>query len=387
MRALVIALVIALVVIAGATAHADRDKSEKYFAAGAAAYKQQSFAAAAEQFELAYKELALPEIAFSAAQAYRRQYFVDPKPEYVKRAVELYRIYLDQVKSGGRVGDASDGVAEMQRELDRLTASGQKIGDVKRDATRLAVSVEAPGAKATLDGKPIELFAPIVCAAGPHTVEVTADGFASAKLARQVVEGTTELVDVPLEPLPAKLTIHTDDGAAIAIDGHTIGVAPLDAQPVAAGPHVVAITRRGRVPVERTITLARGGSQTLDVPLAMTGRRKVVPWLGLAAGVVAAGAIATTIVAVHYDNQMQSLDAERLSTGITIDQLGDYRRDVRLRDDLRDTAGILGGVAVAAGLTTLALYYFDLPTLGERATAIVPAATPTSAGITVSGRF
>ena len=124
-----LALIIALV---AATAHADRDKAEKYFSAGAAAYKQQSFAAAAEQFELAYKELALPEIAFSAAQAYRRQYFVDPKPEYVKRAVELYRIYLDQVKSGGRVGDASDGVAEMHvmDAIRRSAAAGGAVVEV-----------------------------------------------------------------------------------------------------------------------------------------------------------------------------------------------------------------------------------------------------------------
>jgi PEGA domain len=384
MRALIVMIMLASV------AYADRGKSEAFFAAGAAAYKQQSFAAAAEQFELAYKELALPEIAFSAAQAYRRQYFVDPKPEYVKRAVELYRIYLDQVKSGGRVGDASDGFAEMQRELDRLTASGAHIvelGEVKRDQTRLAVSVEAPGAKATLDGKPIELFAPIVCAAGPHVVEVTADGFASAKLTRQVVDGATELVDVTLEPLPAKLTIQTEAGAAIAIDGHTLGVAPLETQAVAAGPHVVAITRRGRIPVERTVTLTRGGSQSLDVALTMTGRRKIVPWLGLTAGVIAAGAIATTIVAVHYDHGMQDLDAERLSTGITVAQLADYRRDVRLRDDLRDASYALGGAAIAAGVTALALYYFDLPTLGEHAATIVPATTPTSAGVAITGRF
>jgi hypothetical protein len=275
----------------------------------------------------------------------------------------------------------------MQRELDRLTATGQKIGEVKRDATRLAVSVEAPGAKATLDGKPIELFAPIVCAAGPHVVEVTADGFASAKLTRQVVEGATELVDVTLEPLPAKLTVHAEAGAAIAIDGHTVGIAPLEAQSIAGGPHVVAITRRGRVPVERSITLARGGTQTLDVPLVMTGRRRVVPWLGLTAGVIAAGAVATTIIAVHYDHGMQDLDAERLSTGITVDQLADYRRDVRLRDDLRDASYVLGGAAVAAGVTALALYYFDLPTLGEHAATIVPATTSTSAGVVISGRF
>ena len=46
------------------SAYADKAKAEQYFHAGAEAFKKQSFEAASEQFELAYKELALPEIAF-----------------------------------------------------------------------------------------------------------------------------------------------------------------------------------------------------------------------------------------------------------------------------------------------------------------------------------
>src|SRR5262249_30636782 len=103
---------IALALVAASVtrgAHADtpdkRAESQRYFRAGAKAYAAQSFAAAAADFEEAYKALPMPEIAFSAAQAYRRLYRVEPKPEYVKRAVELYRVYLDKVKTGGRVGD------------------------------------------------------------------------------------------------------------------------------------------------------------------------------------------------------------------------------------------------------------------------------------------
>jgi hypothetical protein len=398
------ALVIVLLVLPHLAFADDRAKAEQYFSAGEQAYRQQSFGAAAEQFELAYAALPLPEIAFSAAQAYRRQYFVDPKPEYVKRAVELYRIYLAKVKTGGRVADASDGVAEMQRELDRLVDSGAKIGAVKRDATRIAVSVSAvgdrrstltelsampattqTGAKATLDGKPLELFAPVVCTPGPHTVEVTADGYVSVRETRQVIEGSTELVEVKLEPLPAHLAITTDAGATISIDGHAFGIAPLAEQQLPAGTHTIAVTRRGRLPVERSIVIKRGEHAAIHQPLAMTGRRKLVPWVGVATGVLAAAAITTTVLAVHYDHEMASLDAERLSTGITTSQLVDYRSDVRARDDLRDVSLALGGATIVAAAVTAALYYFDLPTLGEH--AIVPAATPNGAGVSLTGRF
>ena len=412
MRSLIIAVaavvaVVALAAPALADAPAgDRAKAEKYFAAGEQAYRQQSFGAAAEQFELAYAALPLPEIAFSAAQAYRRQYFVDPKPEYVKRAVELYRVYLAKVKHGGRVADASDGIAEMQRELDRLLAGGVAIGDVKRDSTRIAVSVSVAGeraselteltalpatthtgATATLDGTPIELFAPVVCTPGPHTVAVTADGYAPVQETRQVVVGSTELVEVKLEPLPAKLVIATEPGALVAVDGHALGTAPLPEQSLPAGPHTVAITHRGRLPVERQVTLERGKRTALDLPMAMTTRRKTVPYLLGATGLLAVGSVVTTVVAVHYDNAMSGLDHERLTTGITEAQLSDYRTDVRYRDDWRATAFSLGGAAVVTGAVTAALYYLDLPTLGERAT-VVPTATPGGgAGVSVTGKF
>src|SRR5436305_266246 len=102
------AVILVGLVLLVSVARADRVKAEQYFHAGAEAFKQQRFSAAAEAFEAAYKEEHLPEIAFSTAQAYRRQYFISPKLAFAQRAVELYRVYLDAVKSGGRIGDASD---------------------------------------------------------------------------------------------------------------------------------------------------------------------------------------------------------------------------------------------------------------------------------------
>ena len=91
------------------------------------AYSAQSFSTAAEEFEQAFAASPMPEIAFSAAQAYRRAYRSEPRPQYVRRSVELYKIYLAQVKTGGRIGDAADNLGEMERELDRLKQSGAAL--------------------------------------------------------------------------------------------------------------------------------------------------------------------------------------------------------------------------------------------------------------------
>ena len=399
MRAMIAVLVLTF---AAAPAHADRAKAEAFFDAGGRAFREQSFAAAAAQFELAYAELPLPEIAFSAAQAYRKQYYVDPKPEYVKRAVELYRIYLDKVKTGGRVADASDGLAEMARELERLTANGAKIAEVQRDQTRIAVSVSVIGeqraqmtelavlpatesthAKATLDGSPMPLFDPIEVAPGDHTVAVTADGYEPVSETRRVVDGVTELVSIELQPLPAHLAIDIEDGAHVAIDGRAIGTAPLSAQELAAGKYLVVATRRGREPAQAEITLARGETRTLPLPMRRTGRRRAVPWLLVGAGAVAVGATVSALAADHYDHTMASLDAERTTTGITSAQLAQYRAATRDRDDLRTAAFGLGGAALVTAAIAAGLYYLDEPTPGDRepTRAITPVITPGGAGV------
>src|SRR6185503_11585022 len=74
-------LLAALALAAGpARAEGSREEAERYFRAGARAYAAQSFAAAAAHFDEAYRAMPLPEIAFSAAQAYRRLYRIDPRP-------------------------------------------------------------------------------------------------------------------------------------------------------------------------------------------------------------------------------------------------------------------------------------------------------------------
>ncbi len=382
----------------------DRKKAEAYFNAGDAAFRAQNFGAAAEQFELAYTEEPLPEIAFSAAQAYRRQYFVEAKPAYVKRAVELYRLYLDHVKTGGRVGDASDGLAEMNNVLDRLTAGGAKIGDVARTGTRIAVSVgvvggqkasmtdvavmpasASTGATATLDGKTMELFAPIAVEPGEHTVAVTAPGYAPVTETRRVVEGSTELVSVELVPKAARVTFSVEAGARVAVNGRAVGTTPLAVQELPPGTYLVSATRRGRVAVEQQVTVARDETRTMTMAMTPTGRRRVVPWLVVTAGALAVGAGVSAGLAVGDDNTMSSIDHLRTTVGITEAQLAQYRSAASDRDATRAVAFGLAGAAVATALAAAALYYFDVPLGGER--VIVPTAGGGSVGAALVGRF
>jgi hypothetical protein len=390
-----------------AIAHADdRGTAEKYFRAGAQAYSAQNFAAAAADFDEAYKAMPLPEIAFSAAQAYRRLYRVDPKPEYVQRAVELYRTYLDKVKTGGRVGDAADNLGEMQRELDRLKLSAAPTPAPVVEHTRLGVSVTirdqhvdtgalreigdaagsvTPGLAATLDGKRLEPFALVDVDPKEHVIEVRADGYQPVTKRAVAIAGQSQLIEVELQPKPATIAVTTDGGAAISLDGRLAATAPASPIEAGAGKHVVTITLRGHEPFGRELVLTRGQAATLAAPLAKTGRRKAVPVLfGSAAG-LAVGALITGLVALDRNSTANDLRA-KIAVGNQPPSEGDaYDAAVSSRDHFVDATWALGAGAVVAGAAALALFYFDEP--GAERIRIAPVATPSAAGATILGHF
>ncbi|HEY4240337.1 MAG TPA: carboxypeptidase-like regulatory domain-containing protein [Kofleriaceae bacterium] len=398
---------IAVLLLLAGVAHADpRADAERYFRAGAQAYAAQSFAAAAADFDEAYRAMPLPEIAFSGAQAYRRLYRVEPKAEYVRRAVELYRAYLDQVKTGGRVGDAADNLAEMQRELDKLHVGDATVAAARVERTRIGVSVVVDskpsdalreigdtagagiaGLAVALDGKPIEPFALVDTAAATHTVKVTAPGFAPIERSVVAVAGQSQLVEVQLVALPAHVRVTTDAGARIAIDGRTVATAPAAAIDVAAGAHLIAIVRDGRIGQERELMLTRGEDLALAAPLAKTRQREAVPWVLGGAGVLAAGAVATGVLAFVHDGRASDLRDDLAAGNRPPSDADAYDRERRLRGDYATATWALGAGAVAAAGIGVALYVFDGPSTPEHGPRIAPVAAPGTAGFAVSGRF
>ncbi|HEU0033986.1 MAG TPA: hypothetical protein VFQ53_25340 [Kofleriaceae bacterium] len=402
MRIVVIALVLVSTI-----AHADdRASAERYFRAGAKAYAAQNFAAAVANFDEAYKALPVPEIAFSAAQAYRRLYRTDPQPQYVRRAVELYRVYLDKVKSGGRVGDAADNLGEMERELDKLEARGIKTRVQQVERTRLGVNVSIvgkaetgalreigdatgetlAGVTATLDGKPVEPYALVEVAPGEHTVRVSAPGYFPVEKKQRAVAGTSSLVEVELAPEPAKVTVKTEASAQILVDGREQSSSALE---LPAGRHVVSIVARGRVPISRELDVARGQTLVLDVPLAKTGRRRAVPWVLGGASVLALGAAASATLAIVHDGRASDLD-DQIRAGNAPEPTGDaFAREVDARDRYRTGALVLGGTALVAGAIGVSLYLFDRPSISGTVESlrVTPSVGAGGGGVTLSRRF
>jgi hypothetical protein len=393
MRALVIILLLAT------SAHADdRATAEQYFRAGAKAYAAQSFEAAAAHFEEAYRALALPEIAFSTAQAYRKLYRVDPKPQYVKRAVELYRVYLEKVKKGGRVGDAADSLGEMERELARLGAHKiEALPTVERTRIGVHVTIKGQvsdavrevgdltgntmeGVVTKLDGAVIEPFALIDVEEGDHVVSVSAAGYFPVEKKQRAVRGATALVEVELEPQPANVIVKTDGGARIAIDGRGV---PSPRFELPAGKHFLSITRSGRLAYAKELTVARGQVVKIDAPLEKTAKRRAVPWVLGGAGALAALSVTSIVLAAVHDSRASDLDDEIRRGNASPDKADAFDREIRDRDDYKTGAWVLGGAAVVAGTVGVLLYAFDSPS----AESVRLTASPTSAGVTASGRF
>lgn len=358
---------------------ADEKAAKPYFEAGAKAYAAQNFAAAAANFDEAFREMPMPEIAFSAAQAYRRLYRVDPDPKHVRRAVELYKVYLAKVKTGGRVGDASDNLAEMERELDKLGGASKVKSDPVGERTRLGVNISkadqsAPdggalreigegsggvlaGVVTKLDGKPVEPFALIDVSPGEHVVSVTAEGYFPLEKKQRAVQGATALVEVSLVPKPAIVKVTTEAGAKISVDGRP-GSTMLE---LATGKHVITVLHRGRLPFAREVVVARGQELTLPAPLEKTGRRRSAPWVLGGAGVLTVMATITGIASVVADGK--AIDArDQIAAGNASPALGDeYDRQVQRRDDLKTSAIVFGASALVAGTVGLGLLLFDQP--------------------------
>ncbi len=397
-------LVIAILVLSVSSAEADRAAALRYFRAGEKAYRAQSFAASAQSFYQAFQELPLPEIAFSAAQAYRRQYRVENKREYVERSVEMYRFYLDKVKTGGRIGDAADSLGEMESELAKL--GGMQKPAVAVELTQLGVLVNLVGATtatsmteiedtraaapaitvtATLDGKAVEPDKMVDVEPGDHVFHVEAKGYAPADKKGRAIKGRSDFVEVELQPLPAHVAITTEPGARISIDGRGIGVAPVAPIELASGRHVLTVVRRGRQPISHEIVVVQGDTYRIDQALSPTTQRRAVKWVALGAGVLGVVTGVSAIAAAIEDGNASDKLAQLRMGSQDASVLADYRRSQDRRDQLVTGTWFAGGAALAVGTVALVMFYADTPSAeGVRVTPLMSA---NSGGASVIGRF
>ncbi|ACY16510.1 PEGA domain-containing protein [Haliangium ochraceum] len=386
----------------------ERAEAELFFRAGEQAYEAGQYLVAAQAFEQAYETLPLPAIAFSTAQAYRLQYFIDKESANLLRSIELYRRYIDSVEQGGRRDDAATSLAELEVIRDRLQRAG-RLDPRRRVAsdegrTQLMVTTQVPGAIAKIDDKSGETPLILEVSSGKHQVEVRADGYFSAKQQAVAVSGRLVVVEVELKPQAAKIQLEVEPGATLHIDGRPVAQTP-SAEPVSvpAGKRFVAITRRGRRPWTRELELERNASLTIRADLEATTQRSAAIWVLGASALAAVGAGASGVFWYLADAEGADYIAshEELFPADKV-ALSDIRER---RDGRRGITLGLVGAAVAIGAIGGVLYWFDNPHVeqggrskgevwgaeddegGASSLRLTPTLDERGAGFAVSGHF
>ena len=373
MRRTVIAAALASALSLGATAARAQaqggsvEQAKMFFTAGATAYSKGDFRAAIQAFEEAHKLAPRPAILFSMAQAYKRQYFVDRRPEDLRRAVDLYKQYVADVQQGGRRGDAVQALSELEPMLQRgggdAAAGPAPAPAPPKVQTRVMVSSSVKEAKVSLDGAaPVELPLIEEVKPGKHKVRVTAEGYFDEEREVLAVEGNLIPNDISLREKPARVTITAPNGAQISVDGRPQATTPLGGPlEIPPGRHLVAVTKNGSRAFTQQVDLERGEAKKIEASLSITPQRVVSYGLmGIGVAGIAVGAVATAIT-LREQNTANAVLASREEGNITREDLDTYNAARTARDEWRKVIGAGFGVGGAFAVTGLLLYAFDQP--------------------------
>jgi tetratricopeptide (TPR) repeat protein len=378
-RAILLALAAPLLLGHAAFAAEPSDQGKTLFNAGAQAYAAGQFNAAIQAFDESYRTAPRPGVLFSIAQAHRRQYYVDKRPEHLKSAVQYYRDYLAKVTDGGRRADAAQALSELEPLLERLgtSAPATPVAPVAAVVeTRLMVSSPTPGATVAVDkGKALE--APLITeiAPGKHTLHLTAAGYFDEDREISASAGGVAALDIALRERPGQLVINARAGAQLTIDGRYVATTPLPrALEIEPGHHLIALARNGSYAHTEEIDVGRAETKTIDVILPAT-KQRVTSYVLLgtgAAGILVGGVFAA--LAAHQQSVAQDIETHRQTKS---DDCRDvpavlcptkaYQNALDRRDALRPiaTSALTAGGLIAA--TGAVLFLFDQPSLDARA--------------------
>ena len=331
----------------------DRAAAEQFFRLGAEAYKNGQFDAAATNFDRAYENLKAPEIAFSAAQAHRLQFQGDRDPAHLKRAIELYEAYVAGAPGGPKLKDAHVYLERLRDVLDKI-GPGQIVAAQEKPSIYVSISLEH--ALITIDGKPIERHTTIEVPPGEHVVAASADGYFPQEQ-RIRVGNDRKLAAFELVARPATLAIKSQPDARITVDGRPVLLRGTQTE-VPAGTRWITVSARGRKPISREVVLQPGQPLSLDAPLQPTAQRRAVRWVWVAGGVLLAGTIATTGIALAADFSAADLRDQQPLPAREEDR---YEQLRERRDRFRTASFVLGGATLVAAAAATVMYYADDP--------------------------
>ncbi|MDB4997512.1 MAG: TonB-dependent receptor [Myxococcaceae bacterium] len=343
------------------------DRARTFFNAGAQAYSAARYADAVRSFDQAYELAPRPQLLFSLAQAERKEYFAGNDASYLRRAIQHYKAYLEQVPSGGRRSEATEAKADLEARLarDPQAQAGNAPPPVEKRKARVTVYSATPGAQTSIDGGPAQelpYFGDLE--PGKHRVRVFAEGFIDAEREVSGDRPIDQPVDLPLQERPSIVTVVLDTTADILLDGRIVATAPVS-RPIELppGPHVLSVAANGKKPLSQEVSLPRGKPFRFEPKLEASGQRVVaVSMLGVGAVSIATGVV-FGVLSLGQESSAKSIASDRATGNIGADQLDSYNSAIDRRDAFRTVSIVTlaagGALAVGGGL----LYLFDRPTV------------------------
>lgn len=363
MRSVFVFVLLGVFVQGTALASADELRAKRLFTAGSLAYERGRYADAVQAFEASYRDYPDPLIAFSLAQAHRRQFFVDDDPAHVARAIDLYRRYLEAPGVKTRADEAADQIQALEALRPAVVTPPPPPPPPR---TEVMLYSDAPGARASIDGgAAIELPRIVEVAAGSHRVEVEAPGFRTATMKIEAFDARLTPIAAELVERPARVMLATDDGAEVFVDGERRGTAPLGPIELPSGPHSIAVLDDGTSGWAQTFTLSRDEALNVKAPLAPTDQRCAANVTLVGAGVLGVAAGVTGALALIAQSTARDLEDRRGVDNLSPGELDDLNAAVGRRDGWRTATVVVGSAAIVAGIVGAALYVFDDPELAE----------------------
>jgi len=367
-RALLLVALLGIARPASAQNPGDWERAKASFTAGAKAYAAGDYSAAIQALDAAYALTPLPAVAFSLAQAERKQYAVTHEREHLVRAVTLFQRYLEQEPNGARRADARLALTELEPQLGAKGAATEPAKPQPRP-TRVMIVSDAPNARISLDGAPA-LPSPLIREVPPgrHRAHVTANGYVDADREVTAVSGELIMSEVRLGEKPTLLYVWAPAGAGIYVDGVYLGDGgPLFKAALASGSHQLVVAQDGKYPVRRDIELSHGRSHTEYVTLEPTQQRKYSELLFIASGAALSSGLLLSALAVRTQNRAEDFLYEQRRHTVTSSQLSAYSASLIERDRYRTAAVV--GFASSLGFCITALFLRELDRPSLRATA------------------
>lgn len=343
------------------------ERARTFFNAGAQAYSAARYGDAVRSFDQAYELAPRPQLLFSLAQAERKEFFATNDASYLRRAIQHYKAYLEQVPSGGRRSEATEAKADLEARLARLDPQQAAAGAAPAEKRKARVTVYSatPGAQASIDGGPAQelpYFGDLE--PGKHRVRVFADGYFDGEREVSGDKPIDQPVDLPLRERPALVTVALDTTADILVDGRIVATAPVSRPiEISPGPHVLSVAANGKKPLSQDVVLPRGKPFRFEPKLESSGQRVVaLSMLGAGAVGVVTGVVFGAL-SLGQESRAKNIEEDRAAGNIDAGRLEAHNRAIDRRDAFRNVSVVTLSVGAALAAGGALLYFLDRPTV------------------------